>query len=278
MTDAVHLGDNIFERDLPRGAANSTALTPLSFLERSAAVYPDKTAVIHGSRAYSYREFHERCRRLASALAKRGIGPGDCVTIMAPNVPAMLEAHYAVPMLGAVLNALNFRLDAATIAFILEHGEAKALITDKELSPVVGPALEQLGKPLLVIDIDDELGAGGALLGEMDYEALPGDRRSGLPARPAARRMAVDLPALHLGHHGQSQGRGLSPSGRLPERHRQPDHLRPAAGLGLPLDPADVPLQRLDLHLGGDRGGGDPRLPAQGRPGADLSLIARIMA
>ena len=182
----------------------------------------------------------------------------------------MLEAHYAVPMLGAVLNALNFRLDAATIAFILEHGEAKALITDRELSPVVGPALEQLGQAAAGDRHRRRARRGGRAFGRNGLRGFPRDRRSGLPARPAARRMAVDLPALHLGHHGQSQGRGLSPSGRLPERRRQPDHLRPAAGLGLPLEPADVPLQRLDLHLGRDRRGGDPRLPAQGRPGADL--------
>ncbi|MEM7226991.1 MAG: acyl-CoA synthetase [Pseudomonadota bacterium] len=163
---------NIFERDLAPNAANIEPLTPLSFLKRSAAVFPDKTAVIHGERTFTYRSLYERCRRLASALAKRGIGPGDGVAIMAPNVPAMLEAHYGVPLLGAVLNPLNYRLDAASIAFILEHGEAKALITDKELSPVVGPALERLGKDLLVIDIDDPLAEGGELLGEMNYEAF----------------------------------------------------------------------------------------------------------
>ena len=172
MAEGERIGGNIFERDLARNAANEAPLTPLSFLERSAAVYPDKTAVIHGARSFTYREFAERCSRLASALAKRGIGPGDTVAVMAPNVPALLEAHYGVPLLGGVLNALNYRLDAATIAFILAHGEAKALITDRELSPIVGPALAQLGKPLLVIDIDDPLGDGGELLGEMDYEAF----------------------------------------------------------------------------------------------------------
>ncbi len=162
----------IYDLDLDRNAANSAALTPISFLRRAAAVYPEKTAVIHGQRRIGYREFHERACRLASALAKRGIGKGDTVAIMAPNVPAMLEAHYGVPMLGAVLNALNIRLDAATIAFILAHGEAKVLITDKEFSAVIKPALEQLDKPLLVIDIDDPLAETGELLGELDYETF----------------------------------------------------------------------------------------------------------
>jgi fatty-acyl-CoA synthase len=162
----------IFDRDLDRTAANSTPLTPLSFLAWAAHVYPDKTAVIHGDRAFTYAEFAARCRRLASALARRGIGRGDTVAVMAPNVPAMLEAHYGVPMVGAVLNALNYRLDARSIAFILEHGEAKLLITDREFSPTIEPALRMLGRRLPVIDIDDALGEGGQLLGEKDYEAF----------------------------------------------------------------------------------------------------------
>jgi len=106
---------------LARNAANFAALTPLSFLARSAAVYPDKTAVIHSARRYSYREFYQRCCRLADALRRRGIGFGDTVSVMAPNVPALLEAHYGIAMMGGVLNALNYRLDAASIAFILDH-------------------------------------------------------------------------------------------------------------------------------------------------------------
>src|SRR5215471_5332476 len=115
---------------LDRNRANYVPLSPVAFLERSALVYPDKVAVRHGPRAYTYREFEARCRRLASALARRGIGRGDTVAVMAPNVPALLEAHYAIPALGAVLNPLNYRLDAKTIAFCLAHGEARALITD----------------------------------------------------------------------------------------------------------------------------------------------------
>ena len=172
MNDDADRAANIFERDLARNAANFQPLTPLSFLARAAAVYPDKTAVVHGEAQYSYAEFDSRCRRLASALAKRGIGKGDTVSVMAPNVPAMLEAHYGVAMTGGVLNALNYRLDASTIAFILGHGGAKVLITDREFSPVIKDALAAAGRDILVIDIDDPLAEGGDLLGETDYESF----------------------------------------------------------------------------------------------------------
>jgi fatty-acyl-CoA synthase len=157
---------------LQRGAANHVPLSPLSFLARAAAIYPDKTAVIHGASRYTYAQFDERCRRLADALRRRGIGPGDTVAVMAPNVPALLEAHYAVPMAGGVLNALNYRLDAATIAFILEHGAAKIVVTDREFSATMREALARLAAPPLVIDIDDPLHPGGELIGAMDYEAF----------------------------------------------------------------------------------------------------------
>ncbi|MBL0140738.1 MAG: acyl-CoA synthetase [Betaproteobacteria bacterium] len=158
--------------DLPRNAANHVALSPVSFLRRAAETWPGKVAVRHGEAVFTYTQFESRCRRLASALANRGIGRGDTVAIMAPNVPAMLEAHYAVPGLGAVLNALNFRLDAGTIAYCLAHGGAKVLITDREFSPVVERALSLCKKRPLVIDIDDPLGSGGELLGELTYEVL----------------------------------------------------------------------------------------------------------
>ena len=114
--------------------------------------------MVHGDLSYSYTEFAARCRRLASALKAHGVGLGDTVSVMAPNVPALLEAHYAVPMLGGVLNALNYRLDAATIAFILNHAQSKVLITDTEFSPVIKDALAQLGRDIVVVDIDDPLG------------------------------------------------------------------------------------------------------------------------
>ena len=163
---------SIYDRDLERLEANYQPLTPISYLERSASVYPDKTAVIHGRSRYTYAQFYERCRRLASALSRRGIGLGDTVSVMACNVPALLEAHYGVPMAGAVLNALNYRLDAGTIAFILEHAQTKLLITDREYSDTIAAALARMDTPPAVIDIDDPAAAGGELLGEKDYEAF----------------------------------------------------------------------------------------------------------
>jgi fatty-acyl-CoA synthase len=163
---------NPYTADLDRNPANHMPLTPLSFIERAAAVHPDQLAVVHGTQRYTWAETYARCRRLASALQRRGIGKNDTVAVMAANTPQLLEAHFGVPMIGAVLNALNTRLDAKTVAFILEHGEAKVLITDREFSGIVGPALKQLGKKLLVIDIDDPLGAPGEALGEIDYEAF----------------------------------------------------------------------------------------------------------
>jgi 3-(methylthio)propionyl---CoA ligase len=161
---------NPYTVDLDRNPANHIPLTPLSFIERAAAVHPNQLAVVHGTERRSWAETYARCRRLASALKCCGIGKNDTVAMMAANTPHLLEAHFGVPMIGAVLNALNTRLDAKTIAFILEHGEAKVLITDREFSSIVAPALRQLGKKLLVIDIDDPLGAPGEALGEIDYE------------------------------------------------------------------------------------------------------------
>jgi len=162
--------DRLFERGLPRNRANHVPLTPVGFLERAALVYPDRIAVRHGRLTHTYREFEARCRRLAGALAARGIGHGDTVAVMAPNVPALLEAHYAVPALGAVLNAINVRLDAATIAFCLEHGQARVLVTDAEFAPTVKAALALVKRPLLVVDIDDPEGPPGERLGAVRYE------------------------------------------------------------------------------------------------------------
>ena len=186
---------NPYDVDLEQRPANHVPLTPLSFLERAAAVYAKKTAVIHGDWRLSYREFHERCLRLATALSRRGIGRGDTVAIMAPNVPPMLEAHYGVPMTGAVLNPLNYRLDARSIAFILEHGRARLLITDREFSSTVAEALGLLSRQIPVVDIDDPLYTGpGTRLGETDYEAL---LEEGVPAmdvrEPAEEWQAICL-------------------------------------------------------------------------------------
>ncbi|HXV64452.1 MAG TPA: acyl-CoA synthetase [Vicinamibacteria bacterium] len=161
-----------YDVGLEKNPANYQPLTPLPFLSWAASVFPDHPAVIHGERTHSYRELYERSRRLASALVRRGIGRGDTVSVMAPNVPAMLEAHYGVPMCGAVLNALNIRLDAETIRFILEHGEAKVLLTDREFSSTIRTALAGLSRKPFVVDIDDPLAVEGDRLGDMDYEAF----------------------------------------------------------------------------------------------------------
>ena len=163
------MGANPYETDLERNAANYVPLTPLSFLARSAAVHPARTAWIHGERSVDYATFYARCRRLASALAARGIGPGDTVSVMAPNIPALLEAHFGVAMTGAVLNAINVRLDAPMVGFILEHAEAKVFIADRGFATVVGEALERTAARPLVIDIDDAVGEGEAF-GEIEYE------------------------------------------------------------------------------------------------------------
>jgi fatty-acyl-CoA synthase len=157
---------------LARNAANFAALTPLSFLVRAAAVHPDKTAVIDGERRFTYREFYARCRRFADALRRRGIGLGDTVAVMAPNVPALLEAHYGVPMAGAVLNALNYRLDPRSIAFLLRHSEAKLLIADRGFAPTVRAALAELGAALPLVEIND---GSGTPLAATEYEAFLGE-------------------------------------------------------------------------------------------------------
>ena len=162
---------NIYEQHLDRNPANFAPLSPIPLLERAASVFPDLPSVVHGARRYTWSETWERARRLGSALSRRGIGKGDTVAVMLPNIPEMFECHFGIPMTGGIINALNTRLDAATIAFILNHGEAKILITDREFAPTVEHALVQIGREITVIDVDDpEYGGGGALLGETTYE------------------------------------------------------------------------------------------------------------
>ena len=164
---------NAFETDLDRNPANHAPLTPLGFIERAAYVYPGRTAVVHGARRYNWSQTYARSRRLASALAGRGVARGDTVAVMAANTPEMYECHFGVPMLGAVLNTLNTRLDADAIAFMLNHGNARVLITDREFSATVAQALAQVVHRPIVIDIDDpEYAGAGERLGETDYEAL----------------------------------------------------------------------------------------------------------
>ncbi len=158
------------DRDLPRNPANYVPLSPLSFLLRTARIWGRRTAIIHGARRITYAEMLTRCRRLAAALARLGVGPGDTVAVIAPNVPALLEAHYAVPGLGAVLCPINTRLDAATIAFILRHAEAKVLLADRELVGTVAPALASLASPPRVVDIADAELAEARAIGAVEYE------------------------------------------------------------------------------------------------------------
>ena len=160
-----------YDIDLDRNPANFQPLTPLTFLERAAAVFSDHTAIVHGPLRRSYAEFYARARRLASALAKRGIKRGDTVSVLLANTPAMLECHYGVPMAAAVLNTINTRLDAATVAFQLDHAEAKVLIADREFSKLAKEALALAkGKPLVVDYDDPEFTGSGERLGGIDYE------------------------------------------------------------------------------------------------------------
>ena len=163
---------SIYEQGLAPAAVNHIALSPLSFIERTASVYPHYPAVVHGSIRRNWAETYARCRRLASALAGRGIGKGDTVAVMLPNIPQMLEAHFGVPMIGAVLNPLNVRLDAEAIAFMLQHGEAKVLITDREFHEVIHAAVGMLDPPPLVIDVDDPEYGEGQAVSDLDYEAF----------------------------------------------------------------------------------------------------------
>ena len=163
---------NPYELGLDKSPANFVTLSPLSFLERAASIWPDRIALVHGPVRRSWAETFTRCRKLASALTKRGIKLGDTVAMMGANTPETFEAHFGVPLAGAVLNAINTRLDADAIAFILNHAEAKLLITDREFSPVVKKALASLGRTIPVIDVDDPTYSGGELIGEKTYEQL----------------------------------------------------------------------------------------------------------
>ncbi len=173
--------------DLPRTAANYAPLTPLGLIARAAGVYPDRLAMVHGDYRANWAETYARCRRLASALVRLGVVRGDVVAVMAPNTPAMAEAHFGVPMAGAVLNALNVRLDAETIAYILSHGEARVLLTDTEFAPTIRAALALLPGPAPhVIDIADPAVPGGERLGAVEYEAFLASGDPGFGWQPPA--------------------------------------------------------------------------------------------
>ncbi len=168
------MSDTIFDQDLQRNSANYAALTPLTFLERAATVFPQRTAVVHGAHIRrNWAELYARCRQLAHVLNRRGLGPGDTVAVMLPNTPEMVEAHFGIPMAGCVLNAINTRLDAETIAFMLEHGEARLFIVDREFAAIAQAAVQRLGRPIEVIDVDDPVYAGGGeRVGTLDYETF----------------------------------------------------------------------------------------------------------
>ena len=164
--------DHIYDADLPKNPANHQPLTPLSFLERSATAFPNHPAIVHGDRRFTYGEFYARSRRLASALKARGIGKGDTVSTLLPNIPAQIEAHYGVPMIGAVLNTINYRLSAWEIAFILDHGEAKVLLVDPEFAALAKDAVSQCKAQPEVIFVADDQFEGGERFGEVEYEDL----------------------------------------------------------------------------------------------------------
>ena len=170
---------NIYEQHLGQVPANYEALTPLNFLERAAMVFPNKVAVIHSDANIrrTWAETYTRCRQFASALSKRGIGVGDTVSIICPNLPEHFEAHFAIPMTGAILNSVNTRLDAPSVAFILKHAQTKILITEREMNAVVSKALAMLDEKPLIIEIDDPSFQEGKLLGGIPYEdfLLEGD-------------------------------------------------------------------------------------------------------
>ena len=192
---------SIFDTGLPQRPANHRPLTPLDFLAWSEAVFPDRAGVVYGEQKLSWGEVGRRCRRLASALRGLGVGRGDTVAVLCPNTPPMLEAHFGIPMAGAVLNALNTRLDPASLAFILEHGEAKVLLADSEWAPTVKEALAQLQRRPVVIDIQDPA-APGERLGAMDYEAL---LARGDPAF-AGERPADEWDAISLNYTSGTTG------------------------------------------------------------------------
>ncbi len=183
---------SIYELGLDKNDANFVALTPLTFLSRAAQVHPERIAIIHGDLRQTWRETDARCRRLASALRKHGIGHGDTVAALMPNVPALIEAHFGVPMSGAVLNALNTRLDAEGISFMLAHGEAKALLVDREFSAVAQAAVDRLGRELLLIDVDAPELALPAVSWR-SYEALLAEGDPTFTAAPADEWDAICL-------------------------------------------------------------------------------------
>jgi fatty-acyl-CoA synthase len=204
---AEHPASSWYQRGLERNPANYAPLTPISFIERTADVFPQRTAWIHGDMRASYAAFRARARRLAAALAGRGVGPGDTVAVMLPNTPPMLEAHFGVPMAGAVLNSINYRLEPETVAYILAHGAAKVLLTDTEFAPTIREALAEVEpRPLVVDAVDRQFRGAGERLGELTFEELlsEGDEDFA-PLYPADEWQAIGLNYTS-GTTGQPKG------------------------------------------------------------------------
>ncbi len=225
---------NPYAMGLDKNDANFVALSPLSFIERTAAVYPDRTAIVYGTARQSWRQTYERCRRLASALAQRDVGVGDTVAAMLPNVPALFECHFGVPMTGAVLNTLNTRLDAEAIAFMLEHGQAKVLLIDREFATVVEKALALLGERRpLVIEVEDAQAPAGAHLSDISYEALLAEGAADFSRRVVHRRTCTRLVegnrrhdrfgrrTLNDGNKGSGTSQRIRPEARHGELNRR---------------------------------------------------------
>jgi fatty-acyl-CoA synthase len=237
---------NQYDVGLDRTQANFVPLTPLSFLARTAAVYPDQVSTVYEGRSFTWSETDARCRRFASYLADRGIGTGDTVAAMLPNIPAMNELHFAVPMVGAVLNALNIRLDAASIAFQLDHGGASIILVDPEFSGVIAEALTLMkGAKPFVIDVDDAAFGAGNRIGELEYEDALAQGDSGFATRPprdewpdqcagcAPRqsRAARHWPDRRRGASGGRAGRRGRHRDQADPRLRTDRGLRPGVGL-----------------------------------------------
>ena len=274
MPDPMTL--NPYNTDLDRNPANFQPLTPLSFLERAASVFPDHTAIVHGGLRRSYAAFYARSRQLASALAQMGIGRGDTVSALLANTPAMLECHYGVPMCGGVLHSINTRLDAAIIAFQLDHALSKIVIVDREFMPLMQEALALASVTPVLIQYDDPEFDGAVHPSEaIDYEAfLSGGDPEFAWLMPQDEWDAISHQ-LHIRHNGRPQRRGVPSPGRLPAGARQCADRVNAEARGLSVDLADVSLQWLVLSLDavGDRR--HPRLPASGSRRTDLGRVGR---